>query len=57
MFTSIAARISTMAKQHRAERQDAAHRSLRICRDAVGGSRLRGDAFGPVGQDPARCRL
>ena len=35
-----------MARAHRAQRQDAAYRSLRIGRNPVGGSRLRGDALG-----------
>ncbi len=46
-----------MAQEHRAQCEDAPHRSLRLRGDAAGGSRLRGHPLGPAGQDAARGRL
>ncbi len=46
-----------MAKRHRAEREDAPHRNLRLRGNAAGRSRLCGHPLGPAGQDAARVRL
>ena len=46
-----------MAKTHRAQRQDAAHRRLRRRRDAAGRSRGGADASQAAGHHAARCRL